>query len=133
MTTVLPIMDERSAEWFAAAGEGRFLLQRCGPCGQVQFYPRRHCAQCGSLDVTWIEAAGTGRLHTYSVLYRTPNQEFAEDLPYVFAIVERDEGPRVTTRIVGVAFDELTCDMPVEVVFPEGQPVLPVFTSRSER
>ncbi len=46
----------------------------------------------------------------------------------MFAIVELDEGVRMTTRIVDVPFDELRCDMPVSVVFAEGE--LPMFTAR---
>jgi uncharacterized OB-fold protein len=130
-TSILPITDRRSEEWFAAAAEGRLLVQRCTACGRHQFYPRRHCAACGVLDVEWTEATGTGRLHTFTVVHRTPNAEFGARTPYVFAIVELDEGPRMTTSIVGVPFDRLRCDMPVHVVFPEaaeGAPVLPVFT-----
>ena len=53
-----------------------------------------------------MEAAGTGRLHTFSVLQKTPNPEFAADLPYVLAIVELDEGVRVSANIVGVDHDD---------------------------
>jgi uncharacterized OB-fold protein len=66
-------------------------------------------------------------LHTFSVVHRTPNEEFAGETPYVFAIVELDEGVRLTTRIVDVPFEALRCDMPVEVVFTD---VLPMFTAR---
>lgn len=86
---------------------------------------------CGSAEVEWLEAAGTGRLHTFSVIHRTPNEEFAPFTPYVFAIVELDEGPRMATNIVDVPHAELACEMPVRVVFPaasEGKPVFPCFT-----
>src|SRR4051812_35764347 len=120
------IKDQRSQEWVAAAAAGRLLIQRCSACERFQFYPRRHCAKCGSLDVEWAQAAGTGTLHTFSVVHRTPNEEFAGETPYAFAIVELDEGVRMTTRIVDVPFEELRCEMPVQVVFRE----LPMFTAR---
>jgi uncharacterized OB-fold protein len=112
-----PIPDEHSQAYWDAAAEGRLLIQRCGACGEHQFYPRRHCAACLAPDPEWVEAAGTGRLHTFSVVHRTPNSEFAEDTPYVFAIVELDEGVRMSARVVDVPHDELACDMPVRVVF----------------
>lgn len=130
-----PITDELSEEWFAATREGRLLIQRCGRCGKNQFYPRRICRHCGSGDVEWLEASGSGRLHTFSVIHRTPNAEFAPLTPYVFAIVELDEGPRMATNIVDVPHEELRCDMPVEVVFPtagEGKHVFPCFTAAAK-
>lgn len=122
-----PITDSRSQEFFDAAKRGELLIQRCPACARFQFYPRRHCLHCGSLDVEWAKAAGTGTLHTFSVVHRTPNPEFAEETPYVFAIVELDEGVRLTTRIVDVPFEELRCELPVEVVFTDR---LPMFTVR---
>lgn len=62
--------------------------------------------------------SGRGRLHTYTINYRSrPGAPFAG--PYVIAIVELDEGPRLMTNLVDVEPDpaQLRCDMPVEVVF----------------
>jgi uncharacterized OB-fold protein len=128
----IPVLDGRSEEWFTAAAEGRLLIQRCRRCGHAQFYPRRLCTACHSLDVDWEQAAGTGRLHTFTVVHRTPNAEFAGETPYVFAIVELDEGPRVTSRVVGVNLDALVCDMRVRAEFPDGEPRLPVFVAAGE-
>jgi uncharacterized protein len=127
-----PITDHLSEEWFAAAADHRLLIQRCSACDNTQFYPRRLCVHCGSDHVEWLQAAGTGRLHTFSVIHRTPNQEFAPFTPYVFAIVELDEGPRMATNVIGVSHEELRCDMSVKAVFPasgDGKPVFPCFTS----
>jgi len=122
-----PITDQRSQEWFHAAARGELLIQRCADCEAFQWYPRGHCAACGSPNVDWHQAQGTGTLHTFSVVHRTPNAEFADETPYVFAIVELVEGVRLTTRIVDVPFEELRCDMPVKVVFGGD---LPTFTRR---
>jgi hypothetical protein len=126
-----PITDELSKEWFSAAAEGRLLIQRCADCSQNQFYPRRICKHCGSVAVEWLEASGDGRLHTFSVVHRTPNAEFDPLTPYVFAIVELAEGPRMATNIVDVPHVDLRCDMPVRAVFPDpgaDQLVFPCFT-----
>lgn len=128
-----PILDGRSREWFDAAAAGKLLVQRCDSCGHTQFYPRAHCVECFSRDVGWLEAAGTGTLHTFTVVHRTPNAEFSDDCPYVLAIVELDEGPRVSSRIVDVPLDEIRCDMAVEAVFDrgDGAVVSPLFTKRA--
>jgi uncharacterized OB-fold protein len=127
---IVPIADEHSQAFWDAAREGRLLIQRCEACGEHQWYPRQHCVHCFATDPEWVQAAGTGRLHTFTVLRKTPNAEFTADLPYAFAIVELDEGVRMATRIVDVPLDELACEMAVRVVFragDDGQP-LPCFT-----
>jgi uncharacterized OB-fold protein len=51
-----------------------------------------------------------------------------EEGPYVAAIVQLEEGPRMTTNIVDCAPSDVRVDMPVEVTFvDEGQYVLPRF------
>jgi uncharacterized protein len=78
--------------------------------------PRGHCAGCLAPGPEWTPASGRGRLHTYTVVHRTPNAEFAADCPYVLAIIELDEGPRITARITGDA-GGIACDQRVHVVF----------------
>jgi uncharacterized OB-fold protein len=130
-----PIPDEHSRAYWDAAADGRLLIQRCSACATHQFYPRRHCVTCFADEPAWVEARGTGRLHTFSVVHRTPNAEFAGDAPYVFAIVELDEGVRVSTRIVDTPHEQLACDMPVRVVFGTTADgfTLPEFTADKER
>jgi uncharacterized protein len=116
-----PLTDQFSQAYWEAAREGTLLIQRCAACGRYQFYPRGHCAGCFAPDPEWAPASGRGRLHTYTVVRRTPNAEFAADCPYVLAIVELDEGPRITARITGDA-DGLACDQRVHVVFTPAAP-----------
>jgi uncharacterized OB-fold protein len=40
-------------------------------------------------------------------------------LPYVVALVELEEGPRLISNVVGCATESVACDMPVEVVFEQ--------------
>jgi uncharacterized OB-fold protein len=59
---------------------------------------------------------------------------FKERLPYVAAIVELDEGPRLMTLIEGAVPEQLRVDMPVTAVFrpvdetDPASPYLTVFT-----
>jgi uncharacterized OB-fold protein len=98
----LPILDARSRVFFEAAVEGRLLIQRCRSCSSYQFYPRAHCTRCFATDPEWVEASGRGTLHTFSIVRRTPNPEFSADCPYVFAIVDLEEGVRLTANLVDV-------------------------------
>jgi hypothetical protein len=47
------------------------------------------------------------------------NPSFRPDVPYVYAIVELEEGPRMATNIVECSPDDVKVDMPVEVVFDD--------------
>jgi uncharacterized OB-fold protein len=122
-----PIVDQLTQPYWDAVADGRLLIQRCSACERHQWYPRAHCVVCGAADPDWVEAKGTGRLHTFTVLEKTPNPEFQDDLPYVLAIVELDEGVRVSANVVGVDHDALACEMPLQVTFVEG---LPCFTAK---
>lgn len=119
MTKPQPLSDEHSRRYWEALSEGRLLIQRCSSCGAHQFYPRRHCASCFAPDPDWVEASGQGRLHTFSVVQRSANPEFAGDCPYVLGIIELDEGVRLTARVAGPA-GLLRCDAPVRIVFSDG-------------
>ncbi len=111
-----PLTDDFSQPYWDAARQGTLLIQRCRTCRRYQFYPRAHCAHCFADDPEWTPASGRGRIHTWTVIRRTPNAEFAADCPYVLAIIELDEGPRMTARIVGES-DGIACDRRVRAVF----------------
>jgi len=73
--------------------------------------------------------SGRARLSSY-VINRVPAPGFADDVPYVIAIVQLDEGPRMMTNLVNVPPDPraLPLDLALEVVFePRGDQVLPLF------
>jgi uncharacterized OB-fold protein len=122
---------EEADEFFAAAREGRFVIQRCTACGDYQFYPRKICIHCGDAGVEWAEASGRGTVHTFTVIHRgMPG--WREAGPYVAAVVQLEEGPRITTNIVECAPSDVKIDMPVEVALvDEGQLVLPRFRPAS--
>jgi uncharacterized protein len=125
-----PQPDELSRPFWEAARQGRLLIQRCAACARHQWYPRPLCLACGARGLEWAEASGRAVVHTFSVVRRTPNREFSEELPYVFAIVELEEGVRMATRLVGTAPEQVRCELPVRARFPpagEDGLVLPVF------
>lgn len=118
---------EGSQPFFDAAREHRLLIQRCASCGKHQFYPRTVCVACGSADVEWVEATGRGTVHTYTVIHRgIPG--WVEDGPYVAAVIDLDEGTRMTSNVIGCAPADVRIGMAVEVEFvDEGSYVLPRF------
>jgi uncharacterized OB-fold protein len=134
----IPIIDSASAPYWDAARQGRLLIAMCGACGRVHHYPRPFCPHCWSDDVQPVQASGEGTLYTYSTVYANDLTPFRDRLPYVAAIVELAEGPRVMTTIEGAQPDGLRVGMavtasfrPVDADDPDS-PYLTVFTPHEE-
>lgn len=113
----LPTIEGENRDAWAAVKDHRLVIARCGTCGVAHHYPRPMCTSCWSTDVTLEDASGRGTLYTHSTVHLNDLPPFDEQLPYVAAVVDLDEGPRVVTRIVDCGADELRIGMPVEAVF----------------
>jgi uncharacterized OB-fold protein len=115
----LPTVDAETQPYWEAAAQGRLLIASCADCGAVHHYPRVMCPSCWSEEVTPVEAEGTGTVYTYSTVHRNDLPPFNDRLPYVAALVELTEGPRVMTNIVGCAPEEVAIGMRVRARFEE--------------
>lgn len=125
----LPTIEDDSRPFWDAAKEGRFLIARCRTCGQAHHYPRPFCPSCWSEDVTWEDASGRATLYTYSTVYVNDLPPFSEQLPYVAAVVDLAEGPRVMTNVVDYQPGQLRVGMPLVTSFRQISPdvTIPVF------
>lgn len=113
----LPMIEDDTREFWDATRDGRLLLRHCRSCDAVHYYPRNFCPACWSDDVDWVEASGLGSLYTWSTVFQNDLPPFNEQLPYVAAIVELDEGPRMMTRLVEVDGVEITMGMRLRARF----------------
>ncbi|MFG2344960.1 Zn-ribbon domain-containing OB-fold protein [Streptomyces phaeochromogenes] len=113
----LPEVDAFTRPYWDAAAEGRLLLRRCGACGRAHHYPREFCPRCWSEDVTWERASGRATLYTWSVVHRNDLPPFGSRTPYVAAVVDLAEGPRMMTEVVGCGEEALRVGMALEVAF----------------
>lgn len=100
----LPEIDDFTRPYWDAAAQGRLLLRRCGACGKAHHYPREFCPACwaGEDRVAWETASGRAVLYTWSVIHRNDLPPFGQRVPYVAAVVDLAEGPRMMTEVVGV-------------------------------
>ena len=123
-----PVPDAVTRPFWEGVAEGVLRLQRCAACGRHVFYPRAVCPFCMSTGLAWVEAGGSGRVHSFTVVHRAP-AEYRDEAPYVVALVELDEGVRMMTRLVDVEPAAVSVGMPVEVAI-QGEPRLPCFRPR---
>lgn len=123
----VPVADGDSIRFWEGCNEGKLLIQQCGDCDEYIFYPRIVCPNCMSEHVEWIESSGIGKVYSYTVVRRAA-PAFKEDLPFVVAMIELDEGVRMLSNIVECEIEDVHCDMPVKVTFEKREEMaLPMF------
>ena len=117
-----PAQNLESKPFWDAAREGRFLIKRCGGCGEPHWYPRSMCPFCHSTDTKWEESKGEGAIYTFSVMRRnTP-------VPYAIGYVTLDEGVSLLTNFVDCDFDQLKIGQRVKLKWTPTENGPPVFT-----
>jgi uncharacterized OB-fold protein len=113
----LPMVENENEPFWTAVDDGRLLVGRCGACGRHHYYPRPHCPSCWSDDVEWVDASGAATLYTWSVIHTNDLPPWPGRVPYIAAVVELAEGPRMMTQIVGAEGDDLSIGMALEMEF----------------
>lgn len=115
----LPRPTVVSGPFWEAAKAHRLVVQRCRACGHLQHYPRPFCTRCAGVDLDWQECSGRGTVYAFTVVRQAANPAFAEDVPYVHAVVALAEGPHITTTITGCPPEAVRVGMPVQAVFDD--------------
>lgn len=85
----------------AAAALGRFALQCCADCGEVQYPPREACGRCLSQRLPWRAQTGEGELLAETRLHHSNDLFYRERLPWRLGLVRLDAGPTVMTHVHG--------------------------------
>jgi uncharacterized protein len=115
----LPRLDEENRWFWEACARHELYLQKCATCGTLRFYPRALCPSCLSSETEYVRASGRGKIYTFTVTHQNQAPGFRDELPYVMAYVELDEGPRILTNVIHTPPDAVKIGMPVEVVFED--------------
>lgn len=125
----LPTPDPETRPFWDAARDRRLLVKRCADCGAAHFYPRPFCPECWSEQVEWEEASGSATLYTYSTVHVNDLPPFPERVPYVAAMVDLAEGPRMMSNVVDCEPDDLEIGMALRVHFRDldDEFTIPVF------
>src|SRR4051812_9957113 len=108
------------AEYLAA---GRFMLQRSRETGRDIFYPRISGPGTGSTNLEWVEACGAGTVYSTTVIRQKPPAP-----SYNLALVDLAEGPRMMSRVEGIAPEQVRIGMRVSAkIIRENELPLVVF------
>jgi len=113
-----PMTPEAKPYWDGLKDE-KLMLPKCGDCKKAFFYPRIACPHCHSRNIGWEQASGKGVLYSFEIAYRSLNPAFKIEPPYVLAMIELEEGPRIMSNLINIEADPAVVKIgaPVEVVF----------------
>jgi uncharacterized OB-fold protein len=104
----------------------RYRLEagRCEDCGEIHFPPRFVCRKCGGKRFAIEVLPRRGKVLTHTTIW-IPPAPFEIQKPYVVAIVELENGVRLTCMVAEAPPDEVRIGTPVELVFRrlQAQPV----------
>lgn len=97
----------------------RYRLQgtSCAACSTNYFPARKLCPKCRRKGkISAKQFCGKGKIYSFTEVSAGP-VGFELEAPYLLAIVELDEGPKITAQVVGVSDADVKIGDCVEMVF----------------
>ena len=122
-------MEQREfngASFYQFLGEGKLMASRCKECGALYLPPKPLCTRCYGDDMEWAQMKGRGKLAAFTAIAVAPTlmmeEGYGRDNPYCTGVVELEEGPKISARILGVDAKkpgEIEVGTPLTVEFVE--------------
>jgi uncharacterized OB-fold protein len=82
--------------------DGKVVGFHCEACKYDRFSPMTRCSKCGSLKVARREFSRTGKVESYTI-QSVASEQFLNETPFAFAIIQIDDGPRISGWIPWIA------------------------------
>ena len=114
-----PVPDHDTKPFWDGCQEKRFLIPKCADCGHARWPPGPMCPTCQGTDTDWIDSSGRGRVYSWIVATHPVDPLLADQVPYLVAMIDLDEGVRVVGNIDGCEPEQVFADMPVVLYFPD--------------
>ncbi len=113
----LPDPTPVSQPFWDALAEHTIRIQYSPSSGEYVFYPRLLAPGTLVDDLQWREISGLATLYTFTVAERPTAPPWADSLPQLLAVVQWDEGPKLSTELVNVHPADITVGMRLAPVF----------------
>lgn len=98
----VPRPTDATGPYWDATRDHKLVLQYCPRCEEFVHHPREACPGCLGREFRWVESTGRGTVHAFSVHHRPFEAMSADDLPYIVAFIDLEEGVRFLSNIIGV-------------------------------
>ena len=76
------VQDIDHAPFWQGTEKGKLHAKRCTDCGRYQWPPRLGCPYCGSGKVDWVGVSRSGKVFSWTVIYRSQTPGFEAETPY---------------------------------------------------
>jgi uncharacterized OB-fold protein len=120
----LPSIDHDNAPFWEGLKAHQLLLWRCTRC-KAWYWPVCYCRNCDNDpyagQMRWEPASGLGKVFAFNVHHIAFHPGFKDEIPYVYALIELDEGPLISSTLVGTALPKDIYDIgqKVEIVYED--------------
>ena len=96
----------------------RYRLEagKCKQCGHISFPPRLVCPKCKSKNFETVQLSREGKILTFTIIRVGPDK-FSKETPYVVAIIELNDGVRLTAQVADCDIDKVAIGDKVKLVF----------------
>jgi len=111
----LPVQEGPVGRFHELLSTGALHLQWCEACARWLYPAREQCGASADHELVWRATSGRGRLFSWTTTHQALHPAFAPEVPYVTALVELDEGPRIVGRLVGVDPGSVALNRPVRL------------------
>ena len=117
----LPEITDATRPFWTAAKNRKLVMQKCGRCGTLNFFPKPWCIDCGSRQLDWVEVSGKGTVYSFTtankVMMNFPG--WKADPPVTLGIIDLDEGARMYGQLVGANPEDYRIGMKVKAIFED--------------
>ena len=97
----------------------RLLIQKCSTCGHLRWPASYLCPECLSEKAEWVEMSGKGTVYSHITMCKAFHPTLKEQVPYVVAEIDLDEGVRLLSNIEDDGTTQIRCGAKVEVVWQD--------------
>lgn len=78
--------------------ENKMTILRCGKCGAFSMPPKYFCPQCAEGALEEYTSSGAGKIYSFTTIHVAP-EIFKDQVPYDIALIELQEGVKLTARV----------------------------------
>lgn len=89
--------------------DGKLVGFQCAKCKHDRFDPMLRCPKCGGTDIARRQFSSTGKVESYTI-QSVASESFLNETPFAFALIQLDDGPRVSGWIPWIAKEK---DLPL--------------------
>ena len=131
----LPVINGETQPFWQYCKKHELRMQKCKQCGHIRYPISIVCPQCSSIEAEWVLLGGNGTIYSFAIYRVAYHPAFKDDVPYVVAIIQLAEGPRMESNIIGCKVEDVKVEMPVTVYFDDvtDQIALPKFRPDERR